>query len=498
MSPRDDSRAVLPEAASAPPHPVRELLLRYGRVFGAVWAMRDELAGPKLEREEAAFLPAALSLQVTPVHPAPRRFALAICALFTLALVWACVGQIDIIATAPGRIVVSDGSKTIQPLATSVVKAIHVKDGDHVSAGQALIDLDATDSAAETTRASSDRVAAISEMLRTRGLLAALQGGHAPALGAAPAGEGWSATDQSDAVAQLHTEWSDITAKLEKLTAEKAHREAEIATIDEQLRKLRSTLPMARQRESDFKSLSDEGYGNTHNTQDRTRERVEMEHDLATTEARRVEAEAARREAESALASYRSETGRTLRERQSQAELKRAESSQDVTKGEQHVQLAHMVSPVAGTVQQLAVHTAGGVVTPAQVLLVVIPDRAQVTAEVELENKDVGFVREGQTAAIKLETFPFTRYGTIAATVTTLSADAVVDDKRPKNEAGQTPTYFPARLTLAKGEMDVDGRVVHLSPGMNVTAEIKTGRRSVIDYLISPLKQHLDESVRER
>jgi hemolysin D len=153
---------------------------------------------------------------------------------------------------------------------------------------------------------------------------------------------------------------------------------------------------------------------------------------------------------------------------------------------------------VAGTVQQLAVHTAGGVVTPAQVLLVVIPDRAQVTAEVELENKDVGFVREGQTAAIKLETFPFTRYGTIAATVTTLSADAVVDDKRPKNEAGQTPTYFPARLTLAKGEMDVDGRVVHLSPGMNVTAEIKTGRRSVIDYLISPLKQHLDESVRER
>lgn len=161
MSPRDDSRAVLPEAASAPPHPVRELLQRYGSVFRAVWAMRDELAGPKLEREEAAFLPAALSLQVTPVHPAPRRFALAICALFTIALVWACVGQIDIIATAPGRIVVSDGSKTIQPLATSVVKAIHVKDGDHVAAGQALIDLDATDSAAETTRASSDRVAAI-------------------------------------------------------------------------------------------------------------------------------------------------------------------------------------------------------------------------------------------------------------------------------------------------------------------------------------------------
>ena len=498
MSPRDDSRAVAPEPASAPPHPVAELLQRYGRVFRAVWAMRDELAGPRLEREEAAFLPAALSLQVTPVHPAPRRFALAICALFTIALGWACVGQVDIIATAPGRIVVSDGSKTLQPLATSVVKAIHVKDGDHVGAGQALIDLDATDSAADTTRAGSDRASAISEMLRTRGLLAALQGGHGPTLGAAPAGEGWTAGDQADAVAQLRTEWADVTAKLDKLAAEKAHREAEIVTIDAQLRKLRSTLPMARQRESDFKSLSDQGYVGSHETQDRTRERVEMEHDLATTEARRVEAEAALREADGALASYRSETGRTLRERQSQAELKRAESSQEVTKGVQHVQLAHMVSPTAGTVQQLAVHTPGGVVTPAQVLLVVIPDHAQVTAEVELENKDVGFVREGQPAAIKLETFPFTRYGTIAAVVTTLSADAVVDDRRPRNEAGQTPAFFPARLTLAKGEIDVDGRLIHLSPGMNVTAEIKTGRRSVIDYLISPLRQHLNESVRER
>jgi len=267
--------------------------------------------------------------------------------------------------------------------------------------------------------------------------------------------------------------------------------------VDEQLRKLRATLPMARQRESDVKALSDQGYVATHEKEDRTRERVEMERDLTTTEARRVEAEAALREADSALISYRSETGRTVRERQSQAQLKRDQASQDVVKGAQHVQLARLVSPVTGTVQQLAVHTSGGVVTPAQVLLVVIPDHAQVTAEVELENKDVGFVREGQHAAIKLETFPFTRYGTIEATVTTLSADAVVDDKRPRNEAGQVPAYFPARLTLAKGEIDVDGRTIHLSPGMNVTAEIKTGRRTVIDFLISPLKQRLDESIRE-
>jgi hemolysin D len=198
------------------------------------------------------------------------------------------------------------------------------------------------------------------------------------------------------------------------------------------------------------------------------------------------------------LNSYRSETGRTLRERQTQAELKRLELNQDVAKSAGHVELAHLASPVAGTVQQLAVHTAGGVVTPAQILLVVIPDHAQVTAEVDLDNKDVGFIRDGQVAAIKLETFPFTRYGTINAKVSTISADAVIDDKRPKDASGQPIAVFPARLTLARGDIVVDGRLIRLSPGMNLTAEIKTGQRSVIDYLASPIKQHLNETATER
>lgn len=228
------------------------------------------------------------------------------------------------------------------------------------------------------------------------------------------------------------------------------------------------------------------------------RERVELEKDLATARARRTEAEAGLAESRQGLASYRSETLRTLRERQTQAELKRAEFDQESAKATQRTQLARLVSPVAGTVQQLAIHTPGGVVTPAQVLLVVIPDHAQVTAEVQLENKDVGFVRLGQDVAIKLETFPFTRYGTIDAKVTTITADAVIDERSPKNAAGQPVAVFPVRLTLARGAIDADGRMINLAPGMNLTAEIKTGRRRVIDYLLSPLKQSVSESARER
>lgn len=167
-------------------------------------------------------------------------------------------------------------------------------------------------------------------------------------------------------------------------------------------------------------------------------------------------------------------------------------------KSTQHVQLAHLVSPVTGTVQQLAVHTAGGVVTPAQVLMIVVPDDAQVTAEAELENKDIGFVHVNQQAEIKLETFPYTRYGTIAATVSTISSDAVLDDKKPKDITGQPTAAFPARLTLLQGYINVDGRRVKLTPGMNVTAEIKTGRRRIIDYVLSPVREVMNESAGER
>jgi hemolysin D len=149
-----------------------------------------------------------------------------------------------------------------------------------------------------------------------------------------------------------------------------------------------------------------------------------------------------------------------------------------------------LTAPVSGVVQQLAAHTAGGVVTEAQNLMVIVPEGAQVTAEVTLENKDIGFVDAGQAAEIKLETFPYTRYGTVRARVTRVSADAVNDEKRG--------ALFPVTLALGTRDIDVDGKTIRLQPGMNLTAEIKTGRRRVIEYLLSPLQRAGSESLRER
>ncbi|MEW6707195.1 MAG: biotin/lipoyl-binding protein [Pseudomonadota bacterium] len=192
--------------AAAQRHPIIELLARYKAVFKAAWEVRHELAGPKRLADEAAFLPAALSLQETPVHPAPRRAMWIILALFAIALAWSILGQVDVVAVAHGRIVVADNTKLIQPLETAVVKAIKVRDGDRVTQGQVLVELDATGAGADRRSVQEQLEAARSEFQRSEALLTALNTGKPPR----PNG---SAPTQ----ALLRAEWADIQAKLAKL-----------------------------------------------------------------------------------------------------------------------------------------------------------------------------------------------------------------------------------------------------------------------------------------
>ena len=477
---------------STPTTPIRELLVRYQAIFQAAWAHRHELAGPQLHQQEAAFLPAALSLQHTPVHPSPRRAAYALMALLVIAILWACFGKIDIVSTAPGRIIVSSRTKVIQPLEASVVRAVLVKDGDKVQAGQVLVELDPTMASADKASVQEQLDAARSEEARTASLLQAMN------MGLLSKGEllahippGLQAQNVPNGITeQLASEWQDIRAKLSKLDAEIARRKAEIATVQESIAKLEATVPMAQSREADFKRLVGEGFISSHATQDKTRERVELERDLTVQRARLAEAQAALSESENTRAAFQAETRRTLQDRNAIAATKVLQLTQDKTKATQREKLTQLTAPVDGTVQQLAIHTTGGVVTAAQALMIVVPDSATVTAEVSIANLDIGFVNAGQKAEVKLETFPYTKYGTVAATVNVVMADAVTDDKKG--------SYYPATLTLAKRTMNIDGKQVAISPGMNVTAEIKTGERRVIEYLLSPIQRAGSESLRER
>jgi hemolysin D len=437
-------------------HPIRDLLARYKAVFLHAWAHRAELAGPARLTSELAFLPAALSLQDTPVHPAPRRLAWGLMILFVLALLWSILGHVDIVAVAPGRIIVSDRTKVIQPLEASVVKKVLIKDGDRVQAGQVLVELDPTMATADMASVHEQLKTQASEVIRTRELLQLLskQKLPAPVLIAQTAnfvhknpvpvqneGEGITLREatsitstirskpgagrerdalanalQMDAatVAQLQSEWQDISAKLAKLDAEATRRQAEIDTVQQTIAKLEATLPMAQTREADFKRLVGEGFISSHATQDKTRERVELERDLSTQRARLAESLSALNETRQTKAAFKTETLRLLSDRHAQATTKYSQLQLEATKATQRERQTQLTAPVAGIIQQLAIHT-GGVVTSAQPLMIVVPDSPTVTAEITIANQDIGFVYAGQMAEVKLETFPYTKYGTVQA-----------------------------------------------------------------------------------
>ncbi|MNZ68644.1 Hemolysin secretion protein D, chromosomal [compost metagenome] len=175
---------------------------------------------------------------------------------------------------------------------------------------------------------------------------------------------------------------------------------------------------------------------------------------------------------------------------QHESEQRAAALTQELKKAEQRNRLMALTAPVDGTVQQLAIHTQGGVVTEAQPLMVIVPSDAPVEVEAMLENKDIGFVRAGQEVEVKVETFTFTKYGVVHGTVLNISNDAIEDEK--------LGLVYGARIQLRENHIRVGDQNVALSPGMAVRVEVKTDKRRVIDYFLSPLKQYRRESLGER
>ncbi|MCY1298674.1 Hemolysin secretion protein D, chromosomal [compost metagenome] len=207
-------------------------------------------------------------------------------------------------------------------------------------------------------------------------------------------------------------------------------------------------------------------------------------------QARLQELIAARREAERARQSVIAQTRRAMLDLQHQSDQSTAALTQELKKAEQRNRLMRLTAPVDGTVQQLAIHTDGGVVTEAQPLMVVVPVDQPVEVEAMLENKDVGFVRPGQEVEIKVEAFTYTKYGVVHGIVQSISSDAIDDEK--------LGLVYSTRIQLHENSIRVGDKTIALSPGMAIRAEVKTDKRRVIEYFLSPLQQYASESLGER
>jgi hemolysin D len=461
-----------------------------------------ERAARRLERRDAReFLPAALEVVETPPSPAARVVAYTVVLFAAIALAWAFIGKVDIIATAPGRVLPTGRVKQVQPMDTGAVVAIHVQDGDRVKAGQLLIELDPTTTAADSTMVSDGLVQAELDVARLIALKAMGEGGRGPANLAPPA----SATPAqlAQARATMRAQADQQTAKLADFDEQIAAKSAEVAQSAATVAKVQASIPILSEKERMRRDLQAKGYGTTFALLDAQQSLSEARLELEVQAQRGAQAQATK----AALLKQRREAGSqfvaAVLTDLAKAEQRRKELSQEFVKAKTRSSRTQLRAPVDGTVEQLAINTVGGVVTPAQRLLTIVPDRQQLVIDAELANRDVGFVRPGQIVDIKVETFTFTRYGLLKGRVVRVSRDVVAADRSPEAvdspaERAMRPPGYIARIVLDSTSMMINGERESLQPGMAVTAEIKTGRRTIIDYLLSPLAKRTSESLRER
>jgi hemolysin D len=463
-----------------------------------------------LERE---FLPAALEIIDTPPSPAGRYLSLVIIAMTAAAIAWSCIGKIDIVTSAPGRIVARGKTKIIQPVETGQVTAIRVADGDHVKAGDVLIELNATEAAADQGRFSRDLLRAGLALARLQGLAQEIL--HPTTDGKAQlidppsdAGE----TDLAVAHAAMLAQLSQQNAKLADIDQQIIAKDAEAAQAQATLDKVQATLPMVAAQEEIRRNLKDREFGNKLAWYQANQQLIEQSHGVPI-EARGKEAALAtanglRQERVALTAEFQVDVFEDLDKTREQVSALQAE----LAKAKERVTQATLRAPIAGTVQQLAVHTIGGVVTPAEPLLAIVPDRAGLVVEAMVQNKDVGFVHAGQAVRVKIDAFDFTRYGLIDGTVLDVTRDAMSQSDIQRNgqkeksdgitdgpgTGAQEASAYLAHIALKTDEIGTEAGVAQLGPGMQVSAEIQTGERRVISYLLSPLVRHADESLRER
>ncbi|MEL1264439.1 HlyD family type I secretion periplasmic adaptor subunit [Pseudoxanthomonas putridarboris] len=466
----------------------KDFLGRYRQAFGAAWKIRDQLDPPKRTEDELAFLPAQLELVESPTSPATRWTMRIIMALFCAALLWAILGKLDIVAVAPGKTVVGSRTKVIQTAETAVVRSIRVKDGQAVKQGDLLVELDATATGADYQQADDALINARLAELRYAAMVEAMDRGTLPGQ---PVPEPGIPVERLQATWQLAgSEFATFQAQQQRLKATIEQHRAQAQTVRTQLAPLEQSLAISRERVSDLERLLGGQYVSRHEYLARKQEMVEMQRALAAQKASLIEAQSAIAGAQEELRVLEADTRQKTFDGLRQAREQVGQYAPQVTKTEQRNQLMQLRAPVDGSVQQLVIHTVGGVVTPAQALMAIVPSEESLEVEATVLNKDIGFVRPGQRATVKVESFPYTRYGYLEGIVETVSHDAAQDEN--------LGLIFPARVKLANPSLVIDGVKVALTPGMSLSVEIKTGKRRVIDYLLSPLKQHGSEALRER
>lgn len=438
---------------------------------------------------ETEFLPAALEVMHAPPSPLGRGIGLCIIAIALGAVGWACLAHIDTVAVAQGRLTPAGRLRSVEAVAPGVVRQIAVREGDRVVAGQLLVAMDPTIADADAASAATELATADLALARSRALLSygAEPGRGRPAL-ASPS----AAIDRS---AALVAERQVIAARIEvleaKLAAVDARRraaEAAVGSTRTDIVKLERTLPIQRSLLESQETLEARGYGARQRTLQQRQVVIAAEQDLESQRHRLQEALAQ----VVALEHERSELRRAFvaqaAQERAEAEALSATRRQVLSKAAQSRDHQRLVAPVSGVVQAVTVSTLGEVAEGGEPLVTIVPDDEPLVAEVFLENRDRGRIQNDARVVVKLDAYPFTRFGSLEGRIVHVASDAIVDEKQG--------LVFPTRIRLVTPRSDQSGAIVPRA-GMSLTAEIITGRRRVISMLISPIAKAIGEAGRE-
>lgn len=463
--------------------------------------------------EDKEFLAPVLSLVETPASPLRSAMVLVICAAVTSMILWACLSSLDIFALAPGKVQPSGLSKIVQPLEPGRVSAIHVANGSLVSSGDVLAELDPTETKADQDALARSLQSADAEIVRRQAAIAwADKRDAAPPELSFPKSVGADIAQGETRV--LQADISQLTASVETANAQIRQKRAEYQKLENSLAARRQLLAVLKERVDMRDHLDGLGQGYRARVidalQEYERERINLANEEGLVAENKAAIDMLEQKIRETVSTFVAEQNTQLLE----AERKRSSLQEDVVKATSRAQRAVLRAPISGTVQELALTTVGQVVTTGQILLKIVPLEGPIEVEAQVQNGDIGFVEEGQPAVVKVEAFPFTRYGTLSGRITKVSREAVDDSNVMAQPAGTATAHasamsgapsgptqrlvFPVTIQLSQHAMSIEGKEIALQPGMIVTAEIKTGERRAIDYLLSPLREIVASSGHER
>lgn len=430
----------------------------------------------------------------------PPRMAVAtlwmLVSLTFAACAWAFFAELDVVAIAQGRLITPSQLQIVQPAESGIVREILVKEGERVVSGQVLARMDPRLSDADERQLANEIA---TRRLQLRRIDAELSGTLLSRRPDEPADLFSQVDQQHRARRQAHLD----TLATERAVLAKAEQDLKMSLEVEV--KLGRTLPIYREQESAIDQLTRDGFAGKMMLLERRRDRIEREQDLAAQQFTIASLRATIAQSQQRLSQLQSAYRQGLHAERVDTEASLHRLRQEREKLSHRQSLLELRAPHDGIVKDLATRTAGSVVSSGTVLMTIVPSNELLQAEVWLTHLDAGLIELGHPVRLKLAAYPFQRYGTLEGRIVHISPDANdlpqasnLERRRGGDEHVLPVTGFRTLIATDSRDVQYQGRRFRLSPGMQVTAEVILGQRTLADYVLSPVQGALKEAGRER